>query len=395
VYRYRRLRSSGEFPKVNLNLLEQRIQGSGIAMRKHKIKIPNHKPIIFILALIFLLQFAKETLRLTGFNFFFPFPSGNKHLVFSEDVVTVIGVTQYLLLFLAGIHLINGIGKSGLADFFREVFFETPDDFRESIRRQNKQSEYSLRSIRVGPDDFSPSNSGGAKTIVELDFNGEDVENLKKKSIEAVAHEISSDVKDKLVRDWISDYHWELQNTSMLRMQAQLIAIESRATRALTLGTTFCLAGALFLALFALTPSWLDRDSNTPLLENSWLEFAKYHLPKLSLVVTLEFIGFFFLKIFSSTLADVKYTHNEMTNLESKIISILWSVNQSDDKSFRDSVSKLAQTERNFIIRKGETTADLERERIAMQSSKMMFDGLNGFVHGSEKGSLWRGANKK
>jgi hypothetical protein len=69
-------------------------------------------------------------------------------------------------------------------------------------------------------------------------------------------------------------------------------------------------------------------------------------------------VAFFFLNQYRSTLADTKYISNEITNIDLKLLSLI--VVTKSDAPQTSAISKilqeLAKTERNFALKKGETS---------------------------------------
>jgi hypothetical protein len=77
------------------------------------------------------------------------------------------------------------------------------------------------------------------------------------------------------------------------------------------------------------------------------------------LSLTANTFAFFFLSTYRRNLSEVKYFQNELSNVELKLLALDAAVGAN----MRDAVKKiatiLASTERNFVLRRGETTADL------------------------------------
>ncbi len=89
-----------------------------------------------------------------------------------------------------------------------------------------------------------------------------------------------------------------------------------------------------------------------------------YYLSRFSFVIFIEFLAYFFLKLYKKNLEDAKYYHNELTNVQSKIISLKSALLIKDDAAIINIISELSKTERNFILKKGETTIEVEKSRI-------------------------------
>lgn len=101
-------------------------------------------------------------------------------------------------------------------------------------------------------------------------------------------------------------------------------------------------------------------------------KLAAHFFPRLSLSMFIEIFSFFFLRLYSSSLNEIKFFQNELTNVESRFIALHRAVHSGDDKSLGMILKKLVETERNFVLKKGETTVDLEKCKLDQQSMKEM-----------------------
>ncbi len=60
------------------------------------------------------------------------------------------------------------------------------------------------------------------------------------------------------------------------------------------------------------------------------LDLVSHYVPRLSIVIFIEIFAFFFLKLYKSNLQDIKYFHNEKTNIDLKAIAIITSISSSN-----------------------------------------------------------------
>ena len=84
-------------------------------------------------------------------------------------------------------------------------------------------------------------------------------------------------------------------------------------------------------------------------------------LPRLTLVIFIEFFSYFFLRLYKSGLSEVKYFQNELTNIESKLVSAHYAYLTEDGESLASALKSLSTTERNFILEKGQSTTETKR----------------------------------
>jgi hypothetical protein len=92
--------------------------------------------------------------------------------------------------------------------------------------------------------------------------------------------------------------------------------------------------------------------------------------------LSIEVFAFFFLRLYKVNLEDTKFYQNELTNIDSKLIALKTTLIGERDNDVSDVVRELAGTERNFVLKKDETTVELERTRIERSTYKETIDGL-------------------
>jgi hypothetical protein len=85
---------------------------------------------------------------------------------------------------------------------------------------------------------------------------------------------------------------------------------------------------------------------------------------RLRIAVFVQTFAYFFLRLYKTSLDDIKYYQNEITNLESKWLALDAVIEEKDKALLKIVVDALSKTERNFILKKGDSTLGLERERL-------------------------------
>ncbi|WP_429274454.1 hypothetical protein [Novosphingobium gossypii] len=99
-------------------------------------------------------------------------------------------------------------------------------------------------------------------------------------------------------------------------------------------------------------------------LTNGIAEAAMHYVPRLSLVVIVEGFALFFLKLYKSSLEDMRYFQNELTNIEQRVVAYEIASAQEEDSLLNEVVRTVIATERNFTLKKGETTIGIEKAKI-------------------------------
>ncbi|MTC47893.1 hypothetical protein GKR71_18950 [Providencia sp. wls1922] len=197
----------------------------------------------------------------------------------------------------------------------------------------------------------------GTETIREI-FNNES--NL-----------LSQNIKENLIFDKVI----ESSNNIIQRLKREIEDLRLRANMNLAIGMAIT-AGGLYL-LWS-TVSIIDSsellkqlasegdDTNTKFLKNLILPIV----PRVLLIIFIEVFAYFFLQLYKSGLADIKYFQNELTNIESKLSAVEFSYITNNQDGLKVSIESLSKTERNFILDKGKTTIELEKAKADTELSR-------------------------
>jgi hypothetical protein len=97
----------------------------------------------------------------------------------------------------------------------------------------------------------------------------------------------------------------------------------------------------------------------------------------MSLVVFIEIFAFFFLRLYRSSLDEVKYFQNELTNVEMRLVALEAALVLGHSGALDTTINQLARTERNSILKKGESTVDLEKLRAENQYTVHLLDRVS------------------
>ncbi len=99
-------------------------------------------------------------------------------------------------------------------------------------------------------------------------------------------------------------------------------------------------------------------------MSNEVISFLIHFIPRLTFVLLIELFAYFFLKLYKSSLSEIKYFQNEITNIEAKHLALRAAFLAGSVTLSNKVISSFVDTERNHILEKGQTTVDLERSRI-------------------------------
>lgn len=203
--------------------------------------------------------------------------------------------------------------------------------------------------------------------IASVDFTAREISDSEKNDLVARVREsidkvATEELLDKL-RSSISDnqalQEWNLElqrgyEQTTQRLHAELADLSRRGNLNLTLGIVSALVGIGLLGYFVL---YVETSYN----DNS--KFALSFAPRLSLVMLIEIFAYFFLRLYSASLSEIKYFQNELTNIETKHLALRSAVREGNQHFVGQVIATLAQTERNYILAKGQSTVELERTK--------------------------------
>lgn len=159
-----------------------------------------------------------------------------------------------------------------------------------------------------------------------------------------------------------------------IRLEDEVSNLRRRAIVNLILGGGITLIGLSILGVSVLSIS----DANN--LLNEINSIFLYYTPRVLLVLFMQMFAYFFLRLYKFTLDEIKHFQNELTNIESKLAAIEITQTINNDEVMKDIISDLLQTERNFILKKGESTIELKREKIESDNIKDVLKEISSFL---------------
>lgn len=191
---------------------------------------------------------------------------------------------------------------------------------------------------------------------------------------------------DRLSRQRLSD----AQVQSLRRLGIQVEVLGTRANRAQRLGILFAVSGLILLYLSFFTDILPSSGTEKLQTSPSLLQLVEHYIPRFSLVLLVEIVAFFFLRLYSKTLLELRYVQNETTNVELQFISMNSALSHCEKDTIAKVVEKLASTDRNSVIEKTQTTIEIEKERASAEGEVSTIKALADILHGNEKGWFWR-----
>jgi hypothetical protein len=193
---------------------------------------------------------------------------------------------------------------------------------------------------------FNPEEKGAILSRIQAKLESESLSEYKNHIVGLIEQELNSKSYDTIFEQTSSRLENEIQNQA------------NRGNVNLILGITTTLTGVGILGYSVF---------NAP-QANSTIELVSHFVPRISLVLLIEVFAYFFLKLYKQSLIEIKYFQNELTNVESKYLGVKL-INGNDSGLLAEAVQKLLSTERNFILEKGQSTVDIDKEKIEEKNS--------------------------
>lgn len=202
--------------------------------------------------------------------------------------------------------------------------------------------------------------------------NKDELVSLLKREIQEESTSLASqEFLDKVKKEAAtSDQTKEIEKVfsrTLERLYTETSALGRRGNLNLSLGILTTIVGLAILGYFVVEIDTVPEDK---------VAFVAYFIPRLSLVVLIEIFAYFFLKLYKSSLSEIKYFQNEMTNSEAKLAALKCSLMTNDSEATSNVIKALSETERNAIIEKGQTTAEIEKSKVEQQSISTFSDKL-------------------
>jgi hypothetical protein len=151
---------------------------------------------------------------------------------------------------------------------------------------------------------------------------------------------------------------------SWARLAEELAEVKRRSSIYLAIAiTAIAVAGGILAGpiLFGTSP-------------DTYSAVGKHLLTRVPLSLLLGVVAFSFLRRHDVSLEKIAYYHNELTNLDYRFPALRQAVQLDDKVALRATLAAFVKTERNFVLKKGESTVELERSRLETQSAKEMME---------------------
>lgn len=262
--------------------------------------------------------------------------------------------------------LLNKYLEFGLAKQNKESVLFSADDknISELFDKQYSNFEDKIENIKLKLDNVEK----GVKDRVLSDTDKDSIiSSLKSTIFESASEDVINDIHSTISKS-ISNERFERIKKHFYEKVNRLIrevdALTRRARVNLIIGSITAIAGVSVFIAFVIESKSTNDATNY---------FLTNFTPRLSLVIVIEIFAYFFLGLYKSSLSEIKYFQNEITNIEFKKLSLIEAIIEGDKNTINNILDKFSETERNFLLKKGESTVSLEERRATMSENNAMF----------------------
>ena len=178
-------------------------------------------------------------------------------------------------------------------------------------------------------------------------------------------------LKDSVSRQVRAQSLEERYQLTRTRLAQETKDLAERGNFNLVIGAFVALAGLVVLGYTV---------SNTP-TSSDGMTLLSYYVPRTTLVVLIEVFAYFFLSLYKTSLTEIKYFQNELTNVESKHLAGELA-QKTDDSQIRVTViDQLARTERNSQNQPSKTQAEVPDQNNSLSA---LTDAVKELIHRSD-----------
>jgi hypothetical protein len=305
--------------------------------------------------------------------------------------VSAFAYSQYLQVF--G-YVMFGVSALGIVQTYLQTGFSYRQEFEDEVERytrggqqdalgvQQKNAEALNEALRKEMEQVRAqvlASQAAVDRVTGLSANFGDadkaelISDLKAKlegeTAQALLDEIRAQAAASAKKDTRDAANRELFDESKGRLAGELRALRLRGNLNLGIGSVIAIAGLLVLgASLYQVEGEIVKVLNGTLppgkAAEPWTALASQFAPRVTFVLFVELFAYFFLALYKTSLQEIKYFQNEMTNVEAKHIALRSALDFNNEEMVKTVVNALAGTERNHILNKDQTTVDLEKAKI-------------------------------
>ncbi len=167
----------------------------------------------------------------------------------------------------------------------------------------------------------------------------------------------------------IIEYTYQFRN----RLKSHIENISRNGNLNLLIGLLITAVAVCLLLYIAFEKKEAHKD---------YFSLLSHYIPRVLITFFVEIFAFFFLKLYKTNVDEVRYFQNELTNIDSKIISLKAAIWSGEKDTLNIVIQGFKDTERNFILKKDEKTIELEKIKIDSRNSENLTSNLLKMIEG-------------
>lgn len=314
-------------------------------------------------------------------------------LMTSSDISRYFFVNEFLIKIL-GPSLLMISALFALMIYLQTGFKKNPDQYmfirheqeltnlKKSLSNENKNNSI-INELKSDIKSIKEQYNKSMSNILENDQKNELINEMKSNLLATVKSEANTDILNEIKESIAkSNNIKEVENVYLRTLDRLNTEIESQTRRGslnLSLGIVTTLIGLFMLGYFVIE---LNKTITTPF---DSINFFVQFIPRLSLVMLIEVFAYFFLRLYKSSLSEIKYFQNEMTTTESKLVAIKSAMLINELSTITSVISEIIKVDRNSILEKGQTTVEIEKFRMENKSITNIVDKLSSTFKSEQK----------
>jgi hypothetical protein len=171
---------------------------------------------------------------------------------------------------------------------------------------------------------------------------------------------------DSLIKSQNIEVIQEIFTSINSRLYEEVEALQRRANINLVIGIVISLFGIFILWWYAVVTleTVPGAGENSDSLVSKIGSLPSRLLMRISLAIVVQFFAYFFLRLYRYALFEIKFFQNEITAVELRSAALQSAISVGDKQTISHVIKLLASSERNTILRKGETTINLRKDEI-------------------------------
>jgi hypothetical protein len=196
------------------------------------------------------------------------------------------------------------------------------------------------------------------------------INKLEKSAIEYQIETLKEELNEKRKRPNFRDLSVLRSNyeRSIYRLSREISTLSGRGNVNLVIGGMTTFFGVILLLVIVVTADFKP--------EAEFKQLAFHYVPRVAIAISIEFFAFFFLKLYTRALDEIKYYQNEITNLDNKFLAIEAIISSDEKGMLGFIIESLSKTERNFRLQKDESTTEIEMAKIDSSKYKEIIGNL-------------------